>query len=107
MAARPVGAASTTRAFLAWARATTARTVKLLPQPGPPVSTATRSVRASRTAVSCSAASRLPVTPSSQVKAAAQSTERNMASRSACSGAERSRSSPAASETSARWNGTR
>ena len=107
LAARPVGAARSTRAFLAWARATTARTVKLLPQPGPPVSTATRSVRARRTAVSCSGASRLPVTSSSQAKAAAQSTLRNMGNRSAWEGTERRRSSPAASDTSARWNGSR
>ena len=40
-AARPVGAASTTLALLAAARSTIERTVKLLPQPGPPVSTAT------------------------------------------------------------------
>ena len=41
LAARPVGATSTTVAFLAVASSTMERTVKLLPQPGPPVSTAT------------------------------------------------------------------
>ena len=50
LAARPVGAASTTLAFLARASSTIERTVKDLPQPGPPVSTATFSVSASRTA---------------------------------------------------------
>ncbi len=56
LAARPVGATSTTRAFFAVASSTTERTVKLLPQPGPPVSTATLRVRASLTASVCSAA---------------------------------------------------
>ncbi len=54
LAARPVGAASTTFAFLARASSTMERTVKDLPQPGPPVRTATFSVRASLTAASCS-----------------------------------------------------
>ena len=57
LAARPVGAASTTFARLAFASSTTERTVKLLPHPGPPVSTATREVSASRTASACSGAS--------------------------------------------------
>ena len=50
LAARPVGATSTTVAFLAVASSTMERTVKLLPHPGPPVSTATLLVSASLTA---------------------------------------------------------
>ena len=41
LAARPVGAARTILAFRAFASSTTERTVKLFPQPGPPVRTAT------------------------------------------------------------------
>ena len=53
-AARPVGAASTIFARFAAANVITDLTVNDLPQPGPPVSTATRCVSASRTACSCS-----------------------------------------------------
>ena len=50
------------------------RTVKLFPQPGPPVSTATFDVNASRTACSCSGASSAPVRLRSHANARAQST---------------------------------
>ena len=60
-AARPVGATSRIFACFAAASSTTDRTVKLLPQPGPPVSTATFEVSASRTACSCSGARSVPV----------------------------------------------
>ena len=83
LAARPVGAASTTLAPLARASATTERTVKLFPHPGPPVSIATREVSASRTASSCSGASGAPVRLRSEASALSQSTSRNAASRSA------------------------
>ena len=61
LAARPVGAARMILAFLARARATMERTVKLLPQPGPPVRIATLRVSASCTASTCSGASVAPV----------------------------------------------
>ena len=73
-AARPVGAASTILAFLAAARVTIDRTVKLFPQPGPPVSTATFSVSANRTAAACSAANSTPVRRCNQPNARSQST---------------------------------
>ena len=94
LAARPVGAASTTLAPLARASATTERTVKLFPQPGPPVSTATREVSASRTASSCSGASGAPARPRrprSQASALSQSTLLNAASRSARAASRRRR----------------
>ena len=75
LAARPVGAASTTFAFLARASSTTERTVKLFPHPGPPVSTATFSVRASLTASACSGARSAPVRVLSQPRALSQSTD--------------------------------
>ncbi len=81
------------------------RTVKLLPQPGPPVRTATFSVSASCTAALCPAASSTPVRRCSQASAASQSTLAKAASRS--SSAPASLFSPPASETSARWKGTR
>ena len=56
LAARPVGAARMILALLARARATMERTVKLLPQPGPPVRMATFCVSASCTASTCSGA---------------------------------------------------
>ena len=75
-------------------------TVNDFPQPGPPVSTATRCVSASRTACSCSAASSAPVWVRSQVKALAQSTAAKAGIRSA--GVVDSRSRAAASAVSAR-----
>jgi hypothetical protein len=61
---------------------TTERTVKLFPQPGPPVSTATLRVSASFTASACSGARSAPVRGFSQPCARSQSTDRNVASRS-------------------------
>ena len=104
-AARPVGAASTIFARFAAASVITDLTVNDLPQPGPPVSTATRCVSASRTACSCSAASSAPVRPRSQASALPQSTVPKAGIRSA--GVADSRSRAAASAVSARWNGTR
>ncbi len=83
LAARPVGAASTILAPLARASSTTDRTVNDFPQPGPPVSTATLEVRASRTAAACSGASSTPVRPRSQPSALSQSMDANALSRSA------------------------
>ena len=83
LAARPVGAASTTFAFLARASSTTERTVKLFPQPGPPVSTATFCVSASFTASACSGARSAPVFVFSQPRAFSQSTAWNAPRRSA------------------------
>lgn len=74
LAARPVGAARTTFARLARASSTIERTVKDLPQPGPPVSTATFLVSASRTASSCSGANSVPVRPFNQASALSQAT---------------------------------
>src|SRR5580693_3969140 len=91
LAARPVGAASTILAPLARASSTTERTVNDLPQPGPPVSTATFEVRASRTAAACSGASSAPVRPRSQPTALSQSTAANPLSRSARAASRRSR----------------
>ena len=91
LAARPVGAASTILAPLARASSTTDRTVNDFPQPGPPVSTATREVRASRTASACSGASSEPVRPRSQPSALSQSTAANALSRSARAASRRSR----------------
>src|SRR6266702_3520548 len=91
LAARPVGAASTIVAPLALASSTTERTVNDLPQPGPPVRTATLAVRASRTASACSGASSEPVRPRSQPRALSQSTAANPASRSARAACRRSR----------------
>ncbi|WP_345027940.1 hypothetical protein [Kutzneria kofuensis] len=48
-----------------------------MPQPGPPVSTATFSVSANRTACSCSGASVVPVDRRSHSNALPQSTEAN------------------------------
>jgi hypothetical protein len=62
LAVRPVGAASTIFARFAAARVMTDLTVNDLPQPGPPVSTATLAVSASRTACSCSGARSAPRT---------------------------------------------
>ncbi len=104
-AARPVGAASTTLARFASARVTIDFTVNDLPQPGPPVSTATRSVSASRTDCSCSGASSAPVFRASQPSAAGQSTSPNHGIRSVS--ARSSLSNWLAKEISARWNGTR
>ena len=104
-AARPVGAANTIFARFAAANVITDLTVNDLPQPGPPVNTATRCVSASRTACSCSAASSAPVRSRSQASALSQSTAPNAGIRSA--GAAESRSRAAASAVSARWNGTR
>ncbi len=75
-AARPVGAASTIFARFAAANVITDLTVNDFPQPGPPVSTATRCVSANRTACSCSAANSAPVRARSQANALAQSTVR-------------------------------
>lgn len=105
LAARPVGAASSTLAFLARASSTTDRTVKDLPQPGPPVSTATLRVSASCTACCCSGASSAPVRRASQASALSQSTSRNAGIRS--SSVRSSRASRPAREISARWKGTR
>ena len=91
LAARPVGAASTILAPLARASSTTDRTVNDFPQPGPPVSTATFEVRASRTASACSGASSAPVRPRSQPSALSQSTAANALSRSARAASSRSR----------------
>ena len=52
-------------------------TVNDLPQPGPPVSTATFVVNASRTACSCSGARSTPVRERSHDSALAQSTPAN------------------------------
>ena len=82
-AARPVGAVSTILAFLVAARVTIDRTVKLFPQPGPPVSTATFSVNATRTAAACSGASSVPVRRCSHPSARSQSTPANPGNRSA------------------------
>ena len=82
-AARPVGAASTIFARFAAASVITDLTVNDLPQPGPPVSTATRCVSASRTACSCSAASSAPVRARSQANALPQSTAPKAGIRSA------------------------
>ena len=105
LAARPVGAASTTFAFLARASSTIERTVNDLPQPGPPVSTATFRLSASRTAASCSGASSTPVRPLSHASALSHATSRNAGIRS--SSVPSSRSSCADRASSARWNGTR
>ncbi len=105
LAARPVGAASTTFAFLARASSTMDRTVKDLPQPGPPVSTATFRVNASLTAASCSGARSVPVRPRSQPSALSHATSWNVGIRSWS--VRSSRSSWEARATSARWNGTR
>ncbi len=105
LAARPVGAASTTFAFLARASSTIERTVNDLPQPGPPVSTATFCVNASLTAASCSGASSTPVRSFSQPSALSQATSAKAGIRS--SSARSSRSVWPARESSARWNGTR
>ena len=82
-AARPVGAASTIFARFAAANVITDLTVNDLPQPGPPVNTATFAVNASRTACSCSAANSTPVRPRSHPSALPQSTDTNAGSRSA------------------------
>ena len=82
-AARPVGAARTIFAPLAAARVTIDRTVKLFPQPGPPVSTATFSVNANRTAAACSGANSIPVRRCNQPNARSQSTPANPGNRSA------------------------
>lgn len=105
LAARPVGAASTTLAFLARASSTIERTVKDLPQPGPPVSTATFSVSASRTACSCSGASFAPVRVASQLSALSQATSRKAGIRS--SPVRSSLRSWAERDSSARWKGIR
>lgn len=105
LAARPVGAASTTFAFRARASSTIERTVKDLPQPGPPVRTATFSVSASLTAASCSGASSVPVRPFSQPSALSHATVLKPGMRS--SSVRRRRSSWAERESSARWKGTR
>src|SRR5215467_53310 len=105
LAARPVGATRTTVAFLAAASSTTERTVKLLPQPGPPVSTATLLVSASLTASCCSGARSWPDRLRSQPSALPQSTRANAGSRSFAAFSRPS--SPSARERSARWNGTR
>jgi hypothetical protein len=99
LAALPVGAARMIFARLAFASSTTERTVKLFPHPGPPVSTATREVSASRTASSCSGASDAPVRSRSQPSALSQSTDAKPASRS--SRAESRRRRAAATDRSA------
>ena len=91
LAARPVGATRITVARLALASSTTERTVKLLPHPGPPVSTATREVSASLTASACSGASAAPVFSPSQPSALSQSTDAKPASRSSRADSSRSR----------------
>jgi hypothetical protein len=104
-AARPVGAASTIFARFAAANVITDLTVNDFPQPGPPVSTATRCVSANRTACSCSAANSAPVRARSHASALSQSTVVKAGIRSAVVVDRRSRA--AASEVSARWNATR
>jgi hypothetical protein len=102
-AARPVGAANTIFARFAAANVITDLTVNDFPHPGPPVNTATFDVSASRTACSCSGASAAPVRARSQANALPQTTDEKPGSRSA--EVVDSRSSAAASEVSARWNG--
>jgi hypothetical protein len=80
-------------------------TVNDFPQPGPPVNTATFDVNASRTACSCSAANSAPVRARSHASALSHSTVPNPAIRSV--GVLDRRSRAAATEVSARWNGTR
>src|SRR5438105_10240211 len=58
LAARPVGAASRQRRRLAWASASTARRVWVLPVPSPPVRIDTGAVSAICTPACCSGASR-------------------------------------------------
>jgi hypothetical protein len=101
-AARPVGAANTIFARFAAAKVITDLTVDDLPQPGPPVNTATRWASASRTACSCSAASSAPVRARSHASALSQSTVPNAAIRAV--GVLDRRSRAAATEVSARWN---
>ncbi len=59
-AARPVGAASRMDLPIAFHNATTVRVVKVLPHPGPPVSTSSREEAASSTAWRCSSESVMP-----------------------------------------------
>ncbi|CAM5598183.1 hypothetical protein SCYAM73S_00009 [Streptomyces cyaneofuscatus] len=105
LAARPVGAASTTFARLARASSTMDRTVNDFPQPGPPVRTATFRLSASRTASSCSGANDAPVRVASQASAFSQSTSWKAGIRS--SPVRSSRRTCPARDSSARWNGTR
>ena len=55
-AARPVGATSSTEAFCSRAAAQISRIVAVLPVPGPPVTTESRSANAARIAADCSGA---------------------------------------------------
>ena len=95
-----MGAASRIFARFAAASVITDLTVNDFPQPGPPVSTATLAVNASRTACSCCAASSTPVRLRSHPNARTQSTLAKPGSRSAAVVDRRSR--VAASAVSAR-----
>ena len=60
LAARPVGAARRTSTFARASTARMARTIVVLPTPGPPVTTSTERFAASSTALRCSGASSTP-----------------------------------------------
>ena len=77
LAARPVGAASTIFAPFGPGQLHHRADGEDFPHPGPPVSTATFQVSASRTASACSGASSAPVRPRSQPRALSQSTAWN------------------------------